>query len=181
MTINKLLTASVCSLALLFSGSAAAYADTGNSALPPQESAQQAIVQHTSSADNLRSIDAVGFEGGAAVSKINIIDGDTLSLSTDKKTVTWTSKSGDLVAVLDATSGGTTPLNSFELSGNTIKVFGIAQRSACGKSYAGAATFGVAWELGVCTPLGVAFVPAGIACGVGTALVSPLIPWDNVC
>lgn len=142
---------------------------------------QQTTVQHAQSPDGLRSIDALGFQGGAAVSKIHLVSGDRLQLSKDKRTITWISGSGELVAYLDATSGGRTPTNSFEISGDTVKLFGISERSACGQSYAGAAVFGVSWELGVCTPLGVAFLPAGVVCGVGTALVSPLIPWDNVC
>lgn len=142
---------------------------------------QVGTLQHVEAPDSSRSIDAVSFQGSTAISTVHMLPGDQLRLSEDQKTITWLSLSGETVATLDATSGGRTPLNWFEVSGNQVELHFFKDRIACGKAYAGAATFGVAWELGVCTPLGAAFLPAGIVCGVGTALVSPLIPWDNAC
>lgn len=137
--------------------------------------------QYSESPDGQRAITVEELRGSVAISSVKTIPGDQLIVSENRKMITWLSPSGETVAVLDATSGGNTPLNWFTLSGNHIELHFFKDRSACGKSYAGAASFGVAWELGVCTPLGVAFLPAGIACGVGSALLSPLIPWDKVC
>ena len=88
-------------------------------------------VQHLESPDKSRSIKAVRFEGSTAVSTLTMTAGDILELSEDSKTIVWKSQSYETIATLDATSGGRTPMNYFEVSDTTVKLHFIRER--CGR------------------------------------------------
>lgn len=151
-----------------------------NSTAAESQNSDNEATDKVESPDQSRSIAAIKVDGSDAISVATLLPGDQLRLSDDQKTIVWTSASGETVATLDATSGGRTPLNSFEVEGNTIKLHFFKDK-ICFKSWLGAATFGVSWEVAVCGAIGIAAPPAGLACGVGTALVTPLVPWDNAC
>lgn len=138
------------------------------------------VQQNSVSPDGKRSMRYVGSIEATPRFEASLAEGDTLVLDASGVEISWRDKYGIEVAHLDATNGGTTPNQFFVMEGSTITITAASTRAACGKSYLGQVTFGLAWAGGVCGPMHL--IPAlGIACDAVTIIGAPIINWDSVC